>query len=165
MEMNPMLDYHVGDKVIHAHHGLGEIVQMDEKFIHDRQMLCYVVNIRGMTIWVMADEAGKSGLRLPTPGRDFEKLFAVLSSPGEPLPADRFERKTHLFDRMKDGKLASICAVIRDLAHHQQGKKFNDYDKSTLERAKELLLAEWMYSLSVSLVQANSKLMQLLGVV
>jgi RNA polymerase-interacting CarD/CdnL/TRCF family regulator len=165
MEKHSMMDYQVGDTVIHANYGLGEIVQMDEKFIHERQMLCYVVSIRGMTIWVMADDAGKSGLRLPTPGSDFEKLFAILSSPGEPLPVDRFERKTFLFDRMKDGRLASICSVIRDLALYRQGKKFNDYDKSTLERAKDFLLAEWMYSLSVSLAQANHKLMQLLGAV
>jgi len=160
-----MMDYQVGDKVIHANYGLGEIVQIDEKYIHERQMLCYVVSIRDMTIWVMADEAGKSGLRLPTPGRDFEKLFAILRSPGEPLPVDRFERKTELLDRMKDGKLASICSVIRDLILYHQARKFNDYDKSTLERAKDLLLAEWMYSRSVSLVQAKSELMQILGAV
>ncbi len=160
-----MMDYQVGDKVIHAIYGLGEIVQMDEKFIHEREMLCYVVSVRDLTIWVMADEAGKSGLRRPTPGSEFNKLFAILSSPGEPLPMDRFERKTLLLDRMKDGKLASICSVIRDLVLFRQGKKFNDYDKSTLERAKDLLLAEWVYSLSVPSVQAKSELMQLLGAV
>ena len=160
-----MMDYQVGDKVIHASYGLGEIVQIDEKYIHERLMLCYVVSIRDMTIWVMADEAGKSGLRLPTPGSDFEKLFSILRSPGEPLPVDRFERKTQLLDRMKDGRLASICSVIRDLIFYRQARKFNDYDKSTLERAKDLLLTEWMYSLSVSLVQAKSELMHILGAV
>jgi RNA polymerase-interacting CarD/CdnL/TRCF family regulator len=160
-----MLDYQVGDKVIHATYGLGEVVQIDEKFIHERQMLCYVVSIRDMTIWVKADEAGKSGLRLPTPKGDFKKLFAILTSPGEPLPVDRFERKTHLLDRMKDGRLVSICSVIRDLVFYKQVRKFNDYDKSTLERAKDLLLAEWMYSLSVSQVQAKNELVQLIGAI
>jgi len=160
-----MLDYQIGDKVIHATYGLGEVVQIDEKYIHERQMLCYVVSIRDMTIWVMADEAGKSGLRLPTPRDDFENLFAILTSPGEPLPVDRFERKTHLLDRMKDGRLASICSVIRDLVFYRQARKFNDYDKSTLERAKDLLLTEWTYSLSVSPVQAKNELVQLIGAV
>jgi RNA polymerase-interacting CarD/CdnL/TRCF family regulator len=159
-----MMDYHVGDKVIHWYYGLGEIVQMDEKFIHERQMLCYVVRTRDLTIWVTADEPGKSSIRRPTPGSDFENLFAILRSPGRPLPVDRFERKTYLIERMKDGKLASICSVIRDLAFYRREKKLNDYDKSTLERAQSFLLTEWMYSLSVSQVQANSELMQLLGV-
>jgi RNA polymerase-interacting CarD/CdnL/TRCF family regulator len=160
-----MLDYQVGDKVIHATHGLGEVVKIDEKFIHERQMLCYVVCIGDMTIWVMADEAGKSGLRLPTPRSDFGELFAILSSPGEPLPVDRFERRTHLLDRMKDGKLASICAVIRDLVFYRQVRKFNEYDKSTLERAKNLLISEWTYSLSVTPAQAKNELVQLIGAV
>jgi RNA polymerase-interacting CarD/CdnL/TRCF family regulator len=159
-----MLDYQVGDKVIHATYGLGEVVQIDEKFIHERQMLCYVVSIRDMTIWVMADEAGKSGLRLPTPRAEFEALFAILTSPGEPLPVDRFERKNHLLDRMKDGRLVSICSVIRDLVFYRQARKFNDCDKSTLERAKDLLIAEWTYALSVSPVQAKNELVELIGV-
>jgi len=160
-----MMDYQVGDKVIHCNYGLGEIVQMDDKFIHERQMLCYVVRIRDLTIWVTADEPGKSSLRLPTPGSDFENLFAILRSPGEPLPMDRFERKTYLHERMKDGELATICSVIRDLAFYRQEKKLNDYDKSTLERAQSFLLTEWTYSLAVSQLQANNELMQFLGVV
>src|SRR5574341_2212167 len=160
-----MMDYHVGDKVIHWYYGLGEIVGMDEKFIHERQMLCYVVRTRDLTIWVTADEPGKSSIRLPTPGNDFENLFAILRSPGTPLPVDRYERKTCLNERMKDGKLTSICSVIRDLVFYRQERKLNDYDKSTLERAKSFLLTEWVYSLAVSQVQANNKLMDLLGVV
>jgi RNA polymerase-interacting CarD/CdnL/TRCF family regulator len=159
-----MMDYHVGDKVIHRCYGLGEIIQMDEKFIHERQMLCYVVRTRDLTIWVTADEPGKSSIRRPTPGSEFEKLFAILRSPGRPLPVDRFERKTYLTEQMKDGKLASICSVIRDLFFYRREKKLNEYDNSTLERAQSFLLTEWMYSLSVSRVQANNELMQLLGV-
>jgi RNA polymerase-interacting CarD/CdnL/TRCF family regulator len=160
-----MIDYHVGDKVIHCNFGMGEIVQMDDKFIHERQVLCYVVRIRDLTIWVTADEPGKSSLRLPTPGSEFKNLFAILRSPGEPLPMDRFQRKTHLLERMKDGTLASICSVIRDLAFYRREKKLNDYDKSTLDRAQSFLLTEWVYSLAVSQVQASSELMKLIGVV
>lgn len=160
-----MMEYQVGDKVIHANYGLGEIIQMDEKFIHERQMLCYVVRTRDLTIWVMADEPGKSGLRTPTPRGEFGKLFAILRSPGEPLPVDRFDRKSCLTERMKDGELTSICSVIRDLANYRREKKLNDYDKSIMERAESFLLMEWMYSLSVSQLQAYSELRELLGMV
>jgi len=43
-----MLDYQVGDTVIHANYGMGEIIQMDVKFIHERQMPCYVVRVHNM---------------------------------------------------------------------------------------------------------------------
>jgi CarD family transcriptional regulator len=157
-----MLDYQVGDKVIHPSYGLGEVVRLDEKFIHERKMLCYVVRIRDLTIWVKADETGKSGLRRPTRGSDFERLFAILKSPGDPLTTDPYERKAILNERMKDGSLPSICTVIRDLALYRNIKKFNDHDKSIMERAKNFLLTEWMYSRSVSLEQVNAELKQLL---
>jgi RNA polymerase-interacting CarD/CdnL/TRCF family regulator len=160
-----MSDYQVGDKVIHARYGLGEIIKMDEKFIHGRQMLCYVVKVEKLTIWVMADEPGKSGLRLPTSDHDFENLFVILSSPGELLPTDRFDRKNELFERMKVGDLVSICTVIRDLNAFRHIKQLNDYDKEVMERAEHFLLEEWMYSRSVSLKQAYGKLKQLLNVV
>lgn len=160
-----MLDYHVGDTVIHANYGLGEIVDMDQKVIHERQMLCYVVKIRNLTIWVQADETGKSGLRPPTPSKDFEKLFTILRGQGEPLPNDRFDRKTVLTERMKDGKLTSICSVIRDLACFKREKKFNDNDKAIMERAQNLLLAEWMYARAISLAQATEELQKLLGTI
>jgi RNA polymerase-interacting CarD/CdnL/TRCF family regulator len=163
-EKSIRMEYFVGDKVIHCHYGFGEIVQMDEKFIHERQRLCYVVRIRDLSIWVTADEPGQSKLRLPTPERDFVNLFAILRSPGEPLPVNRFERKIYLSERMSDGELTSICSVIRDLVLCRREKRLNDNDKNILERAQGFLLAEWMYSLSVSFAQANHDLTQLLGV-
>lgn len=157
-----MSEYQIGDKVVHANYGLGEIVQMDEKYIHERQSLCYVVRIRDLTIWVSADDPGKSTLRAPTPDEDFENLFQILQSPGDPLPADRYERKTALFERMKNGKLDSICSVIRDLKNYQHEKKLNDYDKLTMERAQNFLLTEWVYSRSVSWAEAKTELTRLL---
>lgn len=160
-----MMEYLIGDTVIHRHYGLGEIVDLDEKFIHERQMLCYVVRIRDLSLWVTADEPGKSNLRRPTPESDFENLFAILRSPGGQLPVNRFERKTHLIERMKDGKLTSICSVIRDLTLCRREKRLNDNDKSTLERAQSFLLTEWRYSVSVTSAQANQDLMKLLEAV
>jgi RNA polymerase-interacting CarD/CdnL/TRCF family regulator len=157
-----MSEYQVGDKVVHANYGLGEIVQMDEKTIHERQSLCYVVRIRDLTIWVMADPPGKSTLRAPTPEGDFESLFVILQSPAEPLPADRYERRTLLFERMKDGRLDSICTVIRDLSSYQREKKWNDNDKLTMERAQNFLLTEWVYSRSVAWAEAQDELTRLL---
>ncbi len=159
-----MQNFQVGEKVVHANYGLGEIIQMDVKFIHERQMLCYMVRVRDLTIWVNADENSMSGLRRPTPEGDFEKLFILLKSPGEPLPVNVYDRKRELLDRMKDGKLASICAVIRDLTFFQREKRLNYNDKNLIERAKEMLLAEWVYSRSVTYRQANDELARLLQV-
>ncbi|RPI88189.1 MAG: hypothetical protein EHM41_02190 [Chloroflexi bacterium] len=157
-----MMEYKVGDTVIHCSHGMGEIIKMDEKFIHERTMLCYVVRTHNLTVWVKADEQGTSSIRPPTPDKDFEKLFDILCSPGEPLPAGWHERKIALFERMKDGDLTSICHVIRDLTSYRRARKFNDSDKTILDKAESLLITEWMFSRSVSWVEARDELMRLL---
>lgn len=158
-----IMGYQVGDKVIHWNYGFGEIVQLDVKYIQERQTPYFVVRIRDFSIWVVADETAEANLRLPTSAGDFENLFAILHSPGEPLPNDRFERKKLLVQRMRDGKLASVCGVVRDLTLQRTLKKLNDDDRSMLERAKNFLLAEWTFSLSVPMAKAHSELGQLLG--
>ena len=40
------MGFHIGDKVIHCTHGLGEIVQIEQKVIRDRLTDCYVVQIQ-----------------------------------------------------------------------------------------------------------------------
>jgi RNA polymerase-interacting CarD/CdnL/TRCF family regulator len=155
--------FQIGDKVIHKHYGLGEVIQLDEKEFSGRPTRCYVVRIRDLTMWVPAEENIRSSLRLPTPRDEFEKLFAILRSSGEPLSNDRFERKTQLYENMKDGKLEGICRVIRDLTLLGVTKKLNVDDRSVLERAQSFLVNEWMLSFSVSQIQAQRELSQILG--
>jgi CarD family transcriptional regulator len=155
--------FQVGDKVIHWSYGLGEIIQLDEKVLFGRTSQYYVVKIRDMTIWVPINKMDDPCLRFLTPAEDFQKLFSILSSPGEPLSADRFERKNQLLDQLKDGTLESICRVVRDLAFHKRMKKINENDSSVLARAKRFLLDEWSVVLSVPIYQAESELSELLG--
>ena len=155
--------FQVGDQVVHRVYGLGEIIHLDEKTLSGHTDHYYVVRIRDLTLWVQVNEGDESSLRLPTPVGDFEKLFAILSGPGQPLSTDRFERRTQLADQIKDGKLTSVCSVVRDLVFRQRNQKMNDNDAAVLERAEKFLLAEWALSLSISIPQAKRDLYDLLG--
>jgi len=155
--------FQVGDQVVHRVYGLGEIIQLDEKTLSGHTDPYYVVRIRDLTLWVQVKDDDSSSLRFPTPVSDFEKLFAILRSPGQPLSPDRFERRTQLADQIKDGKLTSVCSVVRDLVFRRRTQKMNDNDSAVLERAKNFLLNEWAYSLSIPIYQANRDLYDLLG--
>ncbi len=160
------MDYHVGDRVVHSTYGLGEIIQLDEKLLMGRTKLYYVVQIRDLKIWVPVSEDGedgKSSLRYLTPANEFENLFVILTSPAQPLPNDRYQRKTYLTDQLKNGKLDSVCQAVRDLTYFRRSKKFNEYDKAIMERAESFLVDEWAISLSVSVDQAKQALNRLLG--
>jgi len=156
------MSFQVGDQVIHWVYGLGEIVQLDEKVLSGHTGKYYVVQIRDLTLWVPLTETGERCLRFPTSARDFQRLFHILASPGEPLPVDRFVRRTQLTELLKDRTLESICRVVRDLVYYRRTKKINENDNSILAHARKCLLDEWSVALSVPVQQAELELRDLL---
>jgi RNA polymerase-interacting CarD/CdnL/TRCF family regulator len=157
------MDFHVGDKVIHCTHGLGEIVRIEQQTVHGHPTDCYVVRIQDLMIWIPIDDQQQHSLRLPAQPEEFKGLSAILTAPSEELQEDRLLRKDQLLERMRDGQLDSICRVVRDLTHFQHIKKLNDQENSILERATNSLLTEWSHSLGVSQNQAQQAMMNLLG--
>lgn len=154
--------FKIGDKVIHITHGLGEIVNIEKQVIHGQSTNCYVVRTSDLTVWIPIDEIQQSSLRAPTSPEVFTSLFSILTSPGETLPEDRVLRKEHLMAQLRDGQLASICRVVRDLTHFIRTSKSNDQEKSILERATKSLLTEWAYSLNVPMYQAQQSVEEML---
>ncbi len=146
--------FRIGDKVIHCTFGLGEIIQIEKKVINGHPVNCYVVQMNDMTIWVPIDDPEQNCLRTPTPPEEFVKTLPILGSPNEDLLEDRVLRKKQLIDQLKDGQLASICRVVRDLKHYQRSSKLNDQEKSILDRAVKSLLTEWTFSLGTPQNQA-----------
>lgn len=156
------MGFRIGDKVIHCSFGLGDITQIEEKNINGTPTRCYVVRISDMTIWVPTDEMQQNSLRTPTPPEEFVRTLPILTSPNEALQEDRILRKNQLMDQLKDGQLASICRVVRDLTHYQRNSKLNDQERSILERAVKSLLTEWTVSLGLPFNQAHQAMESML---
>ena len=156
-------DFQVGDQVVHWAYGLGEITQLDEKELSGHARQYYVVQIRGLTLWIPLECAAEHSLRFLTPAENFQTLFHLLAAPAEPLADQRFERKNQVAERLRDGTIESICRVVRDLTARKRTKNMNDYDNNFLGRARDFLLIEWCVVLSESLQQAERKLEDLLG--
>jgi RNA polymerase-interacting CarD/CdnL/TRCF family regulator len=156
------MSFQIGDKVIHCVFGLGEISAIEEKPINGQLTNCYVVKITDLTIWIPIDDLQQNSLRLPTLPEEFVKVLPILSSPNEILEDDRVLRKHQLIEQLRDGQLASICRVVRDLTHFQQNSKLNDQEKSILERAINTLLAEWSLSLGTPVNLAHQAMESML---
>ena len=156
------MSFQVGDKVIHNVFGLGEIVQIEEKLIHNHPTSCYVVQVDDLTIWVPMEQQQQTSLRLPTSAEEFIKVIPILASPNEVLQEDRAQRKHQLVEQLNDGKLASICCVVRDLTHFQRSSKLSDQEKTILNRAINSLLTEWTLSLGIPLSKAQQNMESLL---
>jgi RNA polymerase-interacting CarD/CdnL/TRCF family regulator len=149
---------------MHWTHGIGQIVNLEERALAGAKTVYYVVQVRDMTVWVPADSKVGTRLRPPTAKPHFERLLAILSSPSEPLPEDRVERKNHLLALLQDGRPESLCQVIRDLSAYQKqlGKPMNDNDQMILKQSRNTLLGEWGFVLSMTHAQAEHELHRLL---
>ena len=159
------MNFYKGDMVMHWSHGIGQIVNLEERALSGEKAVYYVVQVRDMTVWVPADNKVGSRLRPPAPKFRFQRLLAILSSPTEKLPEDRLERKTRLQELLQDGRPESLCQIIRDLSAYQKqlGKPMNDNDQMILKQARNTLLGEWGFVLSVTHAQAEHELFRLLS--
>ena len=158
------MNFYKGDMVMHWSHGIGQIVNLEERALSGAKAVYYVVQVRDMTVWVPADNKVGTRLRPPTPKFRFQRLLAILSSPSESLPVDRLERKAHLLEMLQDGRPESLCQVIRDLSAYQKqlGKPMNDNDQMILKQSRNSLLGEWGFVLSITHAQAEHELHRLL---
>jgi RNA polymerase-interacting CarD/CdnL/TRCF family regulator len=157
-----IMDFKIGDTVIHGTYGLGRIVRLEEQSFSGKKTLYYVVQVRDMTIWIPADGRVLGRLRSPIPPGDLPRLISILKKPGRTLPDDRLERKEYLLQELKDGKAESCCRVVRDLTFLQFRRPLNDHDRLVLKRTSDLLLGEWEFSLSIPLARAQDILHGLL---
>jgi RNA polymerase-interacting CarD/CdnL/TRCF family regulator len=157
------MNYHKGDVVMHCTHGIGKIIQLEERALYGPSMLYYAVQIGDMTVWVPSDDNLAVRLRLPTRGDEFQRLLDILNGPGDPLPDDRHERKELLADWLRDGRAESLCRVIRSLTSHRRSHSLNDNDQIVLKRAQRALVGEWSHSLSITPAQAEIELQHLLA--
>src|SRR5262245_52370239 len=159
-----LMNIHEGDTVMHWTHGLGKVVRLEERTLSGEVILYYAIQVGDMTVCVPADEILENRLRFPTQAAEFKMLMDILSQPGEPLPAERRERKTLLMEWLKDGRAESRFRVIRSLVTYQQVHPLNAEDQAILKRSKNTLLAEWSCAMSIPLPQAEIELHRLLKV-
>jgi RNA polymerase-interacting CarD/CdnL/TRCF family regulator len=152
------MKFYEGDTVMHWTHGLGQILRLEERDLSGVTTLYYAVQIRDMTVWVPSDGELEYRLRAPTSISGFKKLIAILSNPCEPLPDDRQERKTLLLGYLRDGRTQSLFQIIRGLHAYRKIRPLNEYDQSILRQARNSLLGEWGFVLSISSVQAEHEL-------
>jgi RNA polymerase-interacting CarD/CdnL/TRCF family regulator len=164
MHQEVAMNFYKGDMVMHWAYGIGQIINLEERALAGAKAIYYVVQMQDMTVWVPADSKVGSRLRPPTPKFRFQRLLDILSSPSQPLPEDRLERKAHLLELLQDGSPESLCQVIRDLSAYQKHltKPLNDHDHLVLKQSRNTLLGEWGFVLAITPAQAEHELHRLL---
>jgi len=156
------MDFKPGEWVVHCTHGIGQIIDIEERVFDKQKAVFYAIRINDLTIWVPADENLSTRLRYPVDESGFQALLDTLASEPEALPSDRRERNQYLLDALRDGSAESLCRVIRDLAAYRREKSWSDYDNELMRRSQRTLIGEWSHVLSIAPRDAEVELHKLL---
>jgi RNA polymerase-interacting CarD/CdnL/TRCF family regulator len=153
-----MLDFKIGDTVVHWTYGAGKVVAVDDKGSPGEPLFYYVIETGEQTLWVPVDEDGSSSLHLQTPGSDFGSFITILRTAGEELSNNPYRRRKELDQRMQKRSLVEACLIIRDLSYRSRTRQLSNSDIRFLKYAQSSLLDEWMISLGTTRENARTEM-------
>lgn len=155
--------FKVGDRVMHASHGSGQIVAIEEKRLSGRESrLFYVVSIDKSTVWVPVDSEGASSLRRLASNSDLTHCRLLLKGRPARLNANWQQRGRDRTNSLRGGSFEDRCEVVRDLTAHGWPKPLRESDARALRRIQEAVCYEWAAAKGVAPLEASREIAALL---
>jgi CarD family transcriptional regulator len=138
------MQYSVGDKVVHPHHGPGWIAGIECREILDGTKRYYVIEIpgQGLTLRMPVGKADEGGMRLAMSQSRFPRVLSTLRGRPHLLPADYRERQEQISALLKTGRVLQLARVVRDLSWHRKRAHLTKTDSDYLRQGRDLLAAE-----------------------
>ena len=138
------MQFSVGDKVVHPHHGPGRISSVERKELMDGTKRYYVIDIpgRGLTVQVPVRRAREAGVRPAMAQSGLLKIMRTLGSRPSRLPEDHKERQEAVWAKLSTGRAIQLARVIRDLTWHRERAHLTRKDSEYLKIGQERLAAE-----------------------
>lgn len=158
------MQFHVGDRVFHPIHGVGQIETIEKKkFLGNDSRLYYEVRTEKSTVWVPVDAQQTIGLRLLTAKKSLERFRAILKSRPTSLTQNHSKRHLEIASRMSEGSLEMMCETVRDLAARGWKQSLSSADAASLRKARERLYQEWAAAEGVTVAKATEEVEALLA--
>jgi CarD family transcriptional regulator len=160
------MEFKIDDVVVHPVHGIGHIVEIEEKRFSEKEtQLYYKLMWPKRTVWIPVEEAQATvGLRLVTAGSELDQYRRLLKSLPDPLPQKHYHRHQELVTRLKESSFRVVCEVVRDLTAWGWRKPLGSADTTLLQKARENLNREWAAAAGISMPEAVKEIDTLLQV-
>lgn len=155
--------FEIGDRVVHPQHGVGQIVQLeDREFERGDVRRYYEIHISaGGTVWVPVDRQDL-GLRRLAQKSELARCRQILRSRPSPLTEDGRVRQSTLVDRLRQGTIAAQCEVVRDLSAFVAHKPTYGTITAFLEAVLHVLCQEWAIVEGTTVQEATAEVYSLL---
>ena len=155
--------FEVGDSVVHPQHGMGQIVNLnDREFEPGVIQRYYELSMSGgSTLWVPVDVA-RSALRKPAGHSEIDRCREILVSRPAPLTGEVRSRQAELTTRLKQGTIFTFCEVVRDLYAHGEHRSLYGTIAGFFRQTQNVLCQEWAAVEGITLPQAFEEVNSLL---
>jgi len=156
--------YSIGDKVVCAGHGAGEIVGIGQRESDGlrREYLTIAIAHNDLTVMMPADKA-RTRLRAVMSAEDVERVFATLRSGRPRMPESWIARSRRMQDMLGTGDALELAQVVRALALRDAAKALPVGEKQLMVKAQKHLASELKYARGVSEAEARGLLEEALG--
>ncbi|MDQ3034595.1 MAG: CarD family transcriptional regulator [Myxococcota bacterium] len=139
------MDFKVGEKAVHPHHGVGEVTAVETKEIAGHKKMFYILRIvdSGMKVMVPTDAAERVGLRGVISKKEADKVLAVLKDTKVAVTAQPWNRRHREYiEMLKSGSPIEVAKVLRDLTRLKTDKDLSFGERRLLDQARSLLVTE-----------------------
>lgn len=139
------MDFKVGEKAVHPHHGVGEVTAVETKEIAGHKKTFYILRIvdSGMKVMVPTDAAQRVGLRAVISKKEADKVLAVLKDTKVAVTAQPWNRRHREYiEMLKSGSPVEVAKVLRDLTRLKSDKDLSFGERRLLDQARSLLVTE-----------------------
>ena len=151
------MQFAVGDKVVHPHHGPGQITGIEHKEFMQGMEEYYVIEIptQGLTLYIPKHRMQEIGVRPAMRQTQFRHILDVLRSRPGQLPQDHKERQEQILEKLKTGLPTELAEAVRDLAWYQKMSHLTKRDTDYMDRGRKLLAAEMALVADTEIADAN----------
>jgi CarD family transcriptional regulator len=139
------MDFKIGDKSVHPHHGVGEVTAIEAKEIAGQKKTFYILKIvdNGMKVMVATDAAQRLGLRKVISRTEAKKVFDVLREKKIAVTSQPWNRRYREYiEMLNSGSPFQVAKVLRDLSLLKGDKELSFGERGLLDKAKSLLVTE-----------------------
>lgn len=138
------MQFSVGDKVVHPHHGPGRITAAERREFLDGKKLYYEIEIpvQDLTVYLSRGAMTDMGVRPAISRARLPRVLARLRSEPRHLPQDFKERQEEVWERLRTGCVMQVAEVVRDLTWHEKREHLTKKDTAHLIQGKSRLAAE-----------------------
>lgn len=152
-----IMQFSVGDKVVHPHRGPGRIVDVERQQILEEAKRYYVIDMpaSAMTVRIPVRKVDEVGLR-PAMTRDkFARVFDILHARPRRLPKDYKERQETVRERIQTSRPIPMAEAVRDLTWRRRTAHLTKTDSELLKAVQDFLAAEMALVSDTEVSEAN----------